>query len=149
MPNPLAQVVSHWRRLPPACVQSESKGGMALVPLISQNDCIRLTRVIPVRSKRTYRAKEINTVSVSWIVANREGCRGTFGIDVGKEDLFVMLWWLPIDGCTRSFIHHLPQFQRQLIRGVNNPGSPSIVHPSSSIVHPFPFPTRNVCHSLQ
>lgn len=49
--------------------------------------------VIPVRSKRTYRAKEINTVSASTIVANREGCRATVGIDVGKEDLFVMLRW--------------------------------------------------------
>ena len=49
--------------------------------------------VIPVRSKRKYRAKEINTVSASTIVSNRDGCRATVGIDVGKEDLFVMLRW--------------------------------------------------------
>lgn len=49
--------------------------------------------VIPMRTKRTYRAKEINTVSVGRIVAGREGFRATVGIDVGKEDLFLMLRW--------------------------------------------------------
>ena len=45
------------------------------------------------KMKRSYRAKEINVVSVSRIVADREGCRGSVGIDVGQEDLFVMLRW--------------------------------------------------------
>lgn len=49
--------------------------------------------VIPMQTKRSYRAKEINVVSVSSIVADREGCRGSVGIDVGKDDLFVMLRW--------------------------------------------------------
>jgi hypothetical protein len=50
-------------------------------------------KVIPVRKKRTYRAKEINTVRISEIVAGHEGCAATVGIDVGKDDLFLMLRW--------------------------------------------------------
>jgi len=49
--------------------------------------------VIPVRTKRAYRAKEINAASVSQVVAGRKGCRATIGIDVGKTDMFVMLRW--------------------------------------------------------
>lgn len=50
-------------------------------------------KVIPVRKKRTYRAKEINAVRVSEIVAGHDGCPATVGIDVGKDDLFLMLRW--------------------------------------------------------
>jgi transposase len=49
--------------------------------------------VIPVRTKRAYRAKEINAVSVSQIVAGRQGDRATVGIDIGKTGVFVMLRW--------------------------------------------------------
>jgi hypothetical protein len=43
--------------------------------------------------KRTYRAKEIKTAVVSELIKGRDGCRGAVGIDVGKDELFVMLRW--------------------------------------------------------
>jgi transposase len=43
--------------------------------------------------KRSYRAKEIKTAVVSEIIKNREGWSGAIGIDVGKDELFVMLRW--------------------------------------------------------
>src|SRR5438045_8227224 len=49
--------------------------------------------VIPVKKKRTYRAKEINSVSVTKVVEGRKGQRAVVGIDVGKEDLSLMLRW--------------------------------------------------------
>jgi transposase len=79
--------------------------------------------VIPVRSKRTYRAKEINTASVSRLVADREGCRATVGIDVGKEDLFLMLRWEdgtfmgPWHAQNRTGIRGIVEFLVSLARG--------------------------------
>ena len=49
--------------------------------------------VIPVKKKRSYRAKEINAVSVAKVIEGREGQRAVVGIDVGKEDLSLMLRW--------------------------------------------------------
>lgn len=49
--------------------------------------------VIPVKKKRAYRAKEINSASVAKIVEGRKGQRAVVGIDVGKEDLSFMLRW--------------------------------------------------------
>jgi transposase len=46
-----------------------------------------------VKKKRTYRAKEINSVSVTKVVEGRKGQRAVVGIDVGKEDLSMMLRW--------------------------------------------------------
>ena len=60
---------------------------------VEQESAQSKQKVIPVRKKRTYRAKEINAVRVSEIVAGHDGCPATVGIDVGKDDLFVMLRW--------------------------------------------------------
>src|SRR5260221_6827698 len=49
--------------------------------------------VMPVKKKRAYRAKEINSVSVTKVVEGRKGQRAVVGIDVGKEDLSMMLRW--------------------------------------------------------
>jgi transposase len=46
-----------------------------------------------VKKKRAYRAKEINSVSVAKVVEGRKGQRAVVGIDVGKEDLSMMLRW--------------------------------------------------------
>jgi transposase len=48
--------------------------------------------VIPMK-KRTYRAQEINKACVARIVKDREGCAATVGIDVGKDDLFLVVRW--------------------------------------------------------
>jgi len=52
-----------------------------------------MQEVIPVKKKRAYRAKEINSVSVAKVIEGREGQRAVVGIDVGKEDLALMLRW--------------------------------------------------------
>ena len=49
--------------------------------------------VIPVKKKRAYRAKEINSVSVAKVLEDRKGQRAVVGIDVGKEGLSLMLRW--------------------------------------------------------
>jgi transposase len=49
--------------------------------------------VIPVKTKRTYRAKDVNEVRISKVVAGRQGQEATVGIDVGKNELFLMLRW--------------------------------------------------------
>ena len=49
--------------------------------------------VIPVKPKRTYRAKDVNEVRISEVVAGRQGQEATVGIDVGKDELFLMLRW--------------------------------------------------------
>jgi len=46
-----------------------------------------------VKKKKAYRAKEINEVSVAKVIESRKGQKATAGIDVGKDDLFVMLRW--------------------------------------------------------
>ena len=56
--------------------------------------------------KRTYRAKEIKTAVVSEIVKGREGRRGAVGIDVGKDDLFMMLRW--DDGSFMGYGYRMP-----------------------------------------
>ena len=45
------------------------------------------------KTKRTYRAKDVNDVRISEVVAGRQGEAATVGIDVGKEDLFLVLRW--------------------------------------------------------
>src|SRR5437773_8497904 len=47
--------------------------------------------VIPVKKKRAYRAKEINSVSVAQVLEDRKGQRAVVGIDVGREGLSLML----------------------------------------------------------
>jgi transposase len=46
-----------------------------------------------VKTKRTYRAKDVNEVLVSEILAGRQGQEATVGVDVGKDELFLMLRW--------------------------------------------------------
>jgi transposase len=46
-----------------------------------------------VKTKRTYRAKDVHDVRVSEVVVGRQGQAATLGIDVGKEDLFLTLRW--------------------------------------------------------
>ena len=41
--------------------------------------------VYPVKKKRAYRAKEINSVSVANVVEGRDGQRAVVGIDVGNK----------------------------------------------------------------
>ena len=43
--------------------------------------------------KRTYRAQEINKACVARIIEGREGCSASVGIDVGKDDLYLMARW--------------------------------------------------------
>lgn len=49
--------------------------------------------VIPVKKKRTYRAKEIKSVSVGKVVEGRKGQKATVGIDVGKDEVFIVVRW--------------------------------------------------------
>ncbi len=45
------------------------------------------------KKKRTYEAKDVNDVRISEVIAGHQGEAATLGIDVGKEDLFLMLRW--------------------------------------------------------
>lgn len=45
------------------------------------------------KKKRTYRAKEINEVSVAKVVEGHKGEKATVGMDVGKDHVFITLRW--------------------------------------------------------